>query len=274
MDQQYETIRVRSDGGVLHLTVDHPPINLLDGPLIADLAAVVEHAAADPAVRVLVFDSADPDFFIAHADVQAILAMPVERHPRRDRLHRFHELVERVRTLPKVTIAAVAGRARGGGAELVWSMDLRFAAAGRAVFGQPEVAIGIIPGGSGTQRLPSLVGRGRALEMILGCDDVVAEQAERWGLVNRVLPDAELIPFVLDLASRIASFPPEAVAAAKEAVDVALGDPVPGLRAEADLFNRAWSTGSGRPRIERFLALGGQTREIERDLPAVLARLD
>jgi enoyl-CoA hydratase/carnithine racemase len=145
----------------------------------------------------------------------------------------------------------------------VLSCDLRFAALGRAVLAQPEVAVGIIPGGSGTQRLPRLVGRARALEIILGCGDVPADLAERWGYVNRALPPAELTPFVESLAYRIASFPAEAIALAKRAVDAAERPTLEGLLEEADCFNHAVATPAARERMAAFLAAGGQTRAVE-----------
>jgi enoyl-CoA hydratase/carnithine racemase len=141
---------------------------------------------------------------------------------------------------------------------------MRFAALGRARLAQPEVALGIIPGGSGTQRLPRLVGRARALEIILGCDDIEADVAERWGYVNRALPHAELWPFVDRLAARIASFPAAAIALAKEAVDAADRTVVDGLLVEADCFNRSLASTETQERMRRFMAAGGQTVEVEK----------
>ena len=136
---------------------------------------------------------------------------------------------------------------------------MRFAALGQAIFNQPEVALGIIPGGTGTQRLGRLVGRSRALEIVLGCDDVDAALAERWGWVNRALPSAELWPFVNRLAARIASFPPHAVAAAKASVLRAEKDVVADLLAEGEAFNGTLGGPGTRAAMERFLASGGQT---------------
>ena len=138
---------------------------------------------------------------------------------------------------------------------------------------QPEVALGIIPGGSGTQRLPRLVGRARALEVILGCEDVPADLAERWGYLNRALPPAELGPFVERLALRIASFPAEAIALAKAAVIAAEPPTEQGLLEEAACFNRTLGTSAARQRMARFLELGGQTRAVELDLGRLVDRL-
>jgi enoyl-CoA hydratase/carnithine racemase len=182
-------------------------------------------------------------------------------------------MVDRFRTMPKVTIAKIEGRTRGGGSELALSLDMRFAALGRAVLAQPEVALGIIPGGSGTQRLPRLMGRARALEAILGCEDFPAELAERYGWVNRALEPTALGPFVERLAARIASFPAEAIALAKAAVNAAELTTLEGLLEEAHCFNQAVATPAARARMARFLAAGGQTRAVELELAGLIARL-
>ena len=268
----YRCLRVRVDRGVAFVTIDHPPINLLDLELIGDLDRLGAEAAADDGIRIVVLESADPEFFIAHADVRLIQQLPETVPPRPTSLGFFHVMVERFRTMPKVTIAQIAGRARGGGSELALSCDLRFAALG-AVLAQPEVAVGIIPGGSGTQRLPRLIGRARALEVILGCEDVPADLAEQWGYVNRALPVAELAAFVEHLAYRIASFPAEAIALAKRAVDAAELPTLEGLLEEADCFNRAVATPAARARMAAFLAAGGQTREGELTLGTAVGTL-
>ncbi|MET0904424.1 MAG: enoyl-CoA hydratase/isomerase family protein [Acidimicrobiales bacterium] len=274
MAYEFETLRVSVDAGVARVTIDHPPINLFDLQLMLDLSGCGEALAADDAVRVVVVGSANPDFFIAHADVELILRLPREpQDAPGEEVGFFHAMCERFRTMPKATIAVVEGRVRGGGSEFVSSFDMRFASRERAVFGQPEVPLGIIPGGSGTQRLPRLVGRSRALEIILGGGDVDAVLAEQWTWVNRALPDGELWPYVEGLAARIASFPAHAIAAAKRSVDNALPDPVDGLRTEEWLFSQTLLEPSAIGRMEAFLALGGQTREVELDLPAVYDRL-
>lgn len=269
----YEALRIRVDGGVASVTIDHPPINLLDLQLIQELDRAGRALEADPAVRVVVLDSADPEFFIAHADVRLIQQLPAEPPPRPTALGWFHAIVDRFRTMPKATIARIEGIARGGGSELALSCDMRFAARGRAVLVQPEVALGIIPGGSGTQRLARLAGRGRALEIVLGCDDFPAELAERYGWVNRALAPEELGPFVERLARRIASFPAEAIALAKQSVDAAERSTLEGLLEEADCFNRSVGTAEARRRMAEFLARGGQTREVELRLGEAVERL-
>ncbi len=259
----YELLRVRVDSGIARATIDHPPINLIDLPLIIELDRLGREVEADESARVVILDSADPEFFAAHADVTLIQALPADDSTRHSELSDFHRIVDRFRTMPKATIAVIEGIARGGGSELALSFDMRFAAIGRAILAQPEVAVGIIPGGSGTQRLHRLVGRGRALEIVLGADDIDAVTAAEWGYVNRALPDTELHPFVDALAARIASFPAEAIARAKSAVDAALPDPIDGLLTEDQLFRACLGDPEAHPRMAAFLAAGGQTREVE-----------
>jgi enoyl-CoA hydratase/carnithine racemase len=266
-----EPLRIRIDDGVATVTIDHPPINLFDVALIGALDHAGRTLAEDADVRVVVLESADPDFFIAHADVGLILRLPRPDPAKTPEPSVFQRLVDRFRTMPKATIAKIAGVCRGGGSELVLSMDMRFAARGRAVLGQPEVAVGILPGGSGTQRLPRLVGRSRALEIVLGGDDFPAELAERYGYVNRALPPDELDAFVDRLARRIASFPAGAIARAKQAVLAADAGVEAGLALEARLFDECLVLPEARRRMEAFLAAGGQTRELELrgfDVPA------
>ncbi|MGH9008077.1 MAG: enoyl-CoA hydratase/isomerase family protein, partial [Acidimicrobiales bacterium] len=163
----YQALRITVADGVARATIDHPPINLLDLTMILELDRLGREVEADGDVRVVVLDSADPDFFVAHADVGLIQSLPADDVGRRDELGGFHAIVDRFRTMPKATIVVVEGIARGGGSELALSFDMRFGALGRAVVGQPEVSVSIIPGGSGTQHLHRLVGRGRALEIVL-----------------------------------------------------------------------------------------------------------
>jgi len=268
--QDYTCLRIAVEGGIARATIDHPPINLFDLALLGDMARFGEEVASDPDVRVVVFDSANPDFFIAHADVGLIQQLPETVPPKAETLGFFHAIVDRFRTMSTISIAQIEGRARGGGSEFVLSLDMRFGALGRAVLSQPEVALGIIPGGSGTQRLPRLIGRGRALEVILGCEDFPADLAERYGYLNRALPPDELAPFVDRLARRIASFPAEALGFAKASVNAAELPTFAGLLEEAHFFNRAVATPEARDRMRRFLALGGQTRERELEIGSLV----
>jgi enoyl-CoA hydratase/carnithine racemase len=262
----YQHIRIAVDGGICRATIDHPPINLLDIALLTEIGRLTEDVAADDDVRVLIVDSADPEFFIAHADVSLIMDLPTGDTDLHDDLSAFNTVMERFRALPKATIAVIEGTARGGGCEFAMAFDMRYAACGTTVLGHPEVAVGIIPGGGGTQRLPHLVGRGRALEVILGCRDIDAETAEAWGYVNRALPADKLRRFVDKLATRIASCPPTAIAAAKRAVDVALDertDLTTGLRIEDQLMRETLNEPVARERLHAIIDAGAQTRDFE-----------
>jgi len=264
MPYDYQLLSVEVADGVATVTINHPPINLFDLPLMDEIGCLGEELAADDNVRVIVFQSADPDFFIAHADVELIQSLPTDTPPRPENLSFFHEMLELYRTLPKVTIGKLEGVARGGGSEFLLALDMRFAALGRAVLSQPEVAIGIIPGGGGCVRLPRLVGRGRALEIILGCEDFDAATAERYGYVNRALPPDTIGSFVDNLARRIATFPAQAIALAKSAVNN--GDALPirdALLEEEHCFNLSVREPDTRTLMENFMANGGQTREVE-----------
>jgi len=259
----YDCLKVRMDGGAAFVTIDHPPINLFDMALIVEMDRVGRELEADDAVRAVVVDSADSEFFIAHADVELILSLPPEARGKNSEPSFFQLMVDRFRTMPKATIALIEGICRGGGSEFALSLDMRFAALGRAVLGQPEVMVGIIPGGSGTQRLPRLVGRSRALEIILGGGDFPADLAERYGYVNRALPPEEVRPFVEQLAHRIASFPAEAIARAKAAVAAAEPPVAAGLAEETRHFGKCVDSAPARERMRAFLEAGGQTREVE-----------
>jgi enoyl-CoA hydratase/carnithine racemase len=259
------------DRGVAAVEIDHDPINLMTVPVFVELAKAFARLADDDDVRVVVIRSANPEWFIAHFDVEAILSFPLDQPPSTE-LNSFHAMCETVRTMAKPTIAQIEGRVGGGGSELATSCDMRFATPA-AVFNQPEVALGIIPGGSGTVRLPRLIGRSRALEVMLGCDDIDAETAEAWGWVNRVLPADAIGGFVDRLAARIASFPPKAVAEAKASIVGADGDLRDALLAEAAAFNRTLGDDRAQQAMRRFLDRGGQTPDGERRLGDLAAEL-
>jgi enoyl-CoA hydratase/carnithine racemase len=260
----FEMVEVVVEGRVAHVTINNPPVNVITMDLFAELTALSTALKADPELTVVVVRSADPDFFLAHFDVAAILERPIGFEPQRDiQLKPFHALCERFRCMNKVIIGQIEGRVGGGGAELAASFDMRFGVRGKTRINQMEVPLGILPGGTGTQRLPRLIGRGRALEVILGGDDLDAETAERWGWLNRIFEADEIGPFVDALAHRIASFPPPAVRLAKESVNAADKPWLDGLFEEAYLFERLLRTDEARHNMQRFLDIGGQTREGE-----------
>ena len=263
-NHDYQALRVAIDRGVAFVTIDNGPINLLDQTLIGDLDRAGRELEADPAVKVVVLQSANPDFFIAHADINLIQQLPATPPPRAETLGAFQAMIDRFRTMPKATIARIEGFCRGGGSELVLACDMRFAAIGKAVLGQPELGVGIVPGGGGSVRLPRLVGRGRALEIILGCGDIRADVAERYGYVNRALPADEIGYFVTSLAYRIATFPAEAIALAKQAVDMADAGIEEQLVREEAMFFQSANTEAAQRRMAAGLAAGMQTPDLER----------
>ncbi|HEX9174905.1 MAG TPA: enoyl-CoA hydratase/isomerase family protein [Mycobacterium sp.] len=261
--RDYQYLRIAVDDRICRATIDNPPMNLADLNLFGEVGRFALEVVADDDVHVVLVDSADPDFFVAHADVTMLQALPTDDTSLHDELSAFHAVVELFRTMPKATIAVIEGIARGGGSEFALSFDMRFAALGKARLAQPEVAVGIIPGGGATQRLPRLIGRARTLEIVLGCMDIDAATAEAWGYVNRALPPDELRPFVDTLATRIASYPLDVIARAKRAVDAAVGDPIPGLNVEDQLFREAMAGPAAAERMAAFMAGGGQTRDYE-----------
>jgi enoyl-CoA hydratase/carnithine racemase len=270
----YATLRVSREAGIVRVTLDNPPVNVLDVALMSDLRHLLSAVRDDDSVRVIVFDSADPDFFIAHVDMSLVdtpdafdgLAAGIPSG-----VNVFQALGELLRHQPQVTIVKLAGLARGGGAEFVAAADMTFAAIGRAGIGQIEALMGIVPGGGGTQYLANRVGRNRALEAVLGAELFDAETAERYGWVNRAVPADRLDEVVDRLARNIAALPEGVVAAAKRAI--APEDLAAGLQREND----AWASQFVRPAAERLirggLAHGAQTRDGERDLEGLLRGL-
>jgi enoyl-CoA hydratase/carnithine racemase len=264
MAYEYELLKVEVSGRVATITVDNPPINIITLPLYAELRSLSEELEHDSNLSVVVLKSADPDFFLAHFDVETILQFPVEDEAQRSpEPNPYHVMCERFRTMDKITIAQIEGRVGGGGSELSASFDMRFGVRGKTIINQMEVPIGILPGGTGTQRLPRLVGRGRAMEIIVGGDDLDAETAESWGYLNRIFDASEIGAYVEKLAQRIATFPVEAVRLAKEAVNCADLPLEAGLAEESFLFQRLLRNDSAQTSMRRFLELGGQTREGE-----------
>jgi len=267
-------IRVRVATGVATVTIDNPPLNVLDVQLIQDLRAFVASVREDDGIRVIVVESADPEFFVAHGDSDFVtspdlMAQAAEGFETGD-LNFMQVLHESLRTLPQVTIAKLAGFARGGGLELAMALDMRFAAIGKAQLGQPEALINITPGGGGSQYLTRLTGRARALQIILSGALVDAELAERFGLVNRALPADQLDGFVETLAQQIARLAPGVIEAATTSVDAALSLPIKeGLAVENAQLMSLFTPAAAQRTID-LLARGLQTRDVEKILEEVL----
>ncbi len=276
MSEPASPIRIEAEAGIARVVLDHPPMNLLGAELMGALFQTVERLEQDDESRVVVLSSADPDFFIAHGDVEVIAQVPAEPTPRAETLPFTHQILERWRRLPQITIARIEGYARGGGSEVCLACDMRFAALDRAVFAQPEVPLGILPGAGGTARLTRMVGRARAAEIILGGDDFSAREAEGYGWINRALPADELGPFVDRLARRIASFPAHTLRETKRTIQTIADDGIErDLLTEQHTFDALMGDPRSErvPRMRRFLDRGVQTREGERGLAAACETL-
>lgn len=249
------------------VTFDKPPINLVDYEFFAALGDLVDQMEANDELKVIVFDSADPEFFLAHFD----LVPPKEPYTGPAWL----DIAARMTRSHVISIASIRGRARGVGSEFTLACDMRFASKEKAVLGQPEVGAGITPGGGATARLPLLVGRGRALEIIAGADDFDAETAERYGWINRALPDAELDAYVERVALRIASFDRKPLAEVKALVNRSTLPAPADLTAGQHTFRTALTWPEAHGRIRKLLQRGMQQRgELEYNLGEHLADSD
>ncbi|WP_405484361.1 enoyl-CoA hydratase/isomerase family protein [Streptomyces sp. NBC_00009] len=275
MTASYETISTRLDGNVLSATFNAPPINLIGPEVVRDLVALIEELSRPVTARVVVFDSADPDFFFPHVDLTKVPEYTAEAAkaggPGDASLGM---LFRRLSEIPAVTIAKLRGRARGAGSEFLLACDMRFASRENAVLCQPEVGIGTPPGAGAIQHLTRLLGRGRALEAVLTSADFDAELAERYGWINRAVPDAELDEFVADLAARMGNFPRDALVAAKSAINaISLATPAD-VRADAALFQQLVRSETTQQRTAELFKQGFQTRgRTELDLGDALGDL-
>jgi enoyl-CoA hydratase/carnithine racemase len=268
----YETLTVQADGAVLFVGINNPPMNLLGPELVRDLVSLIQGAEADDAVQVLVFKSEDPDYFISHVDLTRIQEYRAEAaklvgEPSIALL--FHYLsASRL-----VSIAQIQGRVRGAGSEFVLACDLRFGARESAIFGQFEPAFGLLPGGGATQHLVRLMGRARALEVLLSADDYDAELAERYGWINRALPADEIDNFVGVLARRIAGFPAAGQVVVKERVNAIALAPVEEFRRDSDLFGEGVRDATAQARIRAAMERGLQTSAAELTLGRMIGDL-
>ena len=268
----FEKLNVTREGAVLFAAIDAPPMNLEGPELIRDLVSLIQHAEADDMVQVIVFKSADPDYFISHVDVTRIkenrdAAAQLDGNPSIGRVLR-HLSASRL-----VTIAQIEGRVRGVGSEFILACDMRFAARESAIFGQFEPAFGVIPGAGAAQHLTRLMGRGRALEVLLSADDYDADLAERYGWINRALPANELGGFVKSLAHRIASFPATGHSVVKNRVNAISLASAEDIQRDSDLFLEGVGAPEYQRRMRTAMTRGFQTREAEMNLGQLVAEL-
>ena len=246
----------RRSPGYWRVTFDIPPLNIFGPATIPQLNEIVTALETDEQVKVVVFDSAVDGFFLTHYDFLAKLEDSTRLPPGPTGLQPLPDMLVRVSRAPVVSIAAIRGRATGVGSELALASDMRFASREKAILSQWEVGAGLVPGGGPMARLPRLMGRGRALEVLLGADDISGELAERYGYVNRALPDAELDAFVDGLAVRISSFDKQAIAETKRLVDIASLPPDAEIAPEWDAFLASLGRPTSQARIKALMERG------------------
>jgi enoyl-CoA hydratase/carnithine racemase len=252
------------------VTIDNPPLNLFDPEMGDELTSLVEALENDSDIKVVVFDSANPEYFIAHIDL--IRSAEFDLTPRATSLPVWPDVARRFELSPFLTVGLVRGRARGVGSEFIQALDVCFASKEKAKLSQIEVGCGLIPGGGGLERLPRLIGRRRALEVVIGADDFDADTAAAYGWINRAIPDAALDEFVDRFAKRVASFEREAIAAAKKIIykRTGLAKTEEFLESEAIFFEAISWTGTQK-RIGEIMKQGfQQPGEYELELGANL----
>ncbi len=254
---------------------DNPPLNIVGARIFEDLQDLLARMDADPSLRVVVFESANPEFYLAHFDlIDTAGNLGLIKTAGPSGLPILMDTFVRLTKSPVVSIAKIRGRVRGVGSEFVLACDMRFASRENAVLAQVEVGAGVHPGGGGAERLPLLLGRGRALEIILGANDFDGETAERYGYVNRALPDPELDDFVDVLARRIASFDRRPIAAAKTLVNQVSLPPADWLLDALNSFTTALTWPEAQQRFQALFNRGlGQPGDMENRFGELLATL-
>ena len=267
----FETLAVRKEGAALFVEIAAPPMNLLGPELIRDLGSLIQQAEADPSARVLVFTSADRDYFISHVDMTRFKEIREAVAPTGEAS--LGLLFRRLSVSRLVTIAQIEGRVRGVGSEFALACDMRFAARESAIFGQFEPALGVIPGAGAVQHLTRLMGRARALEVMLSAEDYDADSAERYGWINRALPAEELGEFVRSLALRIAGFPDAGHVAIKDRVNAVALAPAEDFRRDSEVFGAGLRSPEAQNLIQTAMKRGLQTRDAEMDLARLMGGL-
>ena len=238
------------------VTFDHPPLNIFGPTTIPQLNEVITAIETDEHVKVVVFDSAIEGFFMTHYDFLAPVEDTTRLPPGPTGLQPLPDMLVRLSRAPVVSIASIRGRATGVGSELALACDMRFASREKAILSHFEVGAGVVPGGGPMARLPRLMGRGRALEVFLGADDIPGDLAERYGYVNRSFPDADLDAFVESLATRIASFDKQAISETKRFADVASLPPEFEIAPEWDVCLASIMRPAAQERIKKLMEQG------------------
>ena len=255
------------------IVFDYPPFNIVDATLYQALQDLLARMDASPSLRVVVFESANPEFFLAHFDLTGKTGN-ITTAVGPSGLPILTDTFVRITRSPVASIAKIRGCVRGVSSEFVLACDMRFASRENTLLGQPEVGVGLHPGGGGTERLPPLVGRGRALEIVLGANDFDGDTAAQYGYVNRALPDGELDGFVYALARRIATFDGRAIAAAKRLINQVSLPSADNLLSALNSFQTALTWPEALQRVEALLEQGlQQDKNFEREWPAMLASL-
>jgi len=238
------------------VTLNHPPLNIFGPKTIPQLNEVITAIETDEQLKVVVFDSAIDGFFMTHYDFLAKVEETTSLPPGPTGLQPLPDMLVRLSRAPVVSIASIRGRATGVGSELALACDMRFASREKAILSHFEVGAGVVPGGGPMARLPRLMGRGRALEVLLGADDIPGDLAERYGYVNRSFPDAELDTFVDSLAKRIASVDKQALIETKRFADVASLPPDYEIAPEWDVCFASIMRPAAQTRIKKLMEQG------------------
>jgi len=249
--KNFQTFTAEQKGGILYVTINFGPVNVQGQEMLADLSSLCLRLERDRSVKVVVFQSSNPGYWVCHYDTNLLRDMSEEVVPRNEvELLDLQAVLERLSNVPQATIAKIEGFARGGGHEMALALDMRFAARGKAKFMQMEVGMGILPCGGGASRMARQAGLGKALEIILGARDWDADEAEKFGTINKALDADEIGAYVDALAERIAKFPAESIEACKRAVYASIDLPIKeALNEEAYQLYQATSK---TPAIKRF----------------------
>jgi enoyl-CoA hydratase/carnithine racemase len=271
----FETLNLRENGAVLEISIKNPPVNLMSGQMVGELFQLTGYLMQNQHIRVVVIDSANEDFFIAHFDLDDLVASANDpsKASRYPDMNILQSLGLAWQNLPQVKIAKVDGRCRGGGLEFILALDMRFASK-RSLFCFPESSAGFLASGGGATRAILAAGPARGLEILLSARDFSAEEAERYGLINRAVDDAELDAYVADLVARIAARSAAVVAMHRAVIGQAVSPVIEPMFAAMAAENVGMLAGLASAEMQEMMQLhlaAGQTADVELDLPATMA---